>query len=125
MESYKEKIMHFFRSCLIAGLFVLPGVSISNCSAPKRVPNAEVISMPTEELENGRILFYQNCATCHPEGMSGVGLAIINKPLPASFIRFQIRKGLGVMPGFDKGVLTNEEVEQIAEYLVYLRKKGE
>ena len=106
-------------------LSLLVFLIISRCSAPKRVPAAEIVSMPTEELERGRILFNQNCATCHPGGMSGVGLAIINKPLPASFIRFQIRKGVGVMPDFDEDVLTDEQVEHIAEYLVYLRKKDE
>lgn len=125
MESYKEKIMNLIRSFLAAGLFLLPGVSIlnfSSCSAPKRVPDAEVVSMPTEELKNGRILFSQHCTTCHPEGMAGVGPAIINKPLPEFLMRFQIRHGVGLMPDFDEDVLTDEQVEHIAEYLVYLRK---
>lgn len=104
-------------------LLLLAFAGLSSCSAPKARPPAATISMPTEELEHGRVLFNQNCATCHPEGMEGVGPAIINKPLPASLMRFQIRNGVGVMPGFDEEVLSDEEVERIAAYLVYLRKK--
>ena len=121
MESNKEKIKRLASSGLMVAFAVF--LVVSSCSAPKRAPYAEPVSMPTEELESGRVLFNEYCATCHPGGMSGVGLAIINKPLPASFIRFQIRKGVGVMPDFDEDVLTDEQVEHIAEYLVYLRKK--
>ena len=106
---------------------VLFGIRLSSCSAPKTAPLAEVTKMPTEKLQRGRVLFDEYCATCHPGGMGGVGFAIINKPLPEDLIQFQIRNGIGVMPAFDENVLTDEEVESIAEYLVYLRKgkKGE
>ena len=121
MESNKEVKRKFVVYSILMPLLVF--LIISRCSAPKRIPVAETVSMPTEELENGRMLFNGYCGTCHPGGMSGVGPAIINKPLPASLIRFQIRKGIGVMPAFEEDVLTDEQVKHIAEYLVYLRKK--
>ncbi|WP_083961704.1 c-type cytochrome [Salinimicrobium terrae] len=103
------------------------GVRMSSCSAPKTAPLAQVVEMPTESLQQGRVLFNEYCASCHPGGMAGVGLAIINKPLPEDVIEFQIRNGIGVMPAFNDKMLSDEEVENIAEYLVYLRKgkKGE
>ena len=121
MESNKEVKRKFAVYSFLIPLLVF--LIMSCCSAPKRVLVAETVSMPTEELENGRVLFNGYCGTCHPGGMSGLGLAIINKPLPASLIRFQIRNGVGVMPDFEEDVLTDEQVEHIAEYLVYLRKK--
>ena len=121
MESNKEVKRKFAIYRILIPLLIF--LITSCCSAPKRKPVAEAVSMPTEELENGRMLFNGYCGTCHPGGMSGVGPAIINKPLPASLIRFQIRNGLGVMPAFDNEVLTDKQVEHIAEYLVYLRKK--
>ena len=120
MEGNKEKVKRAAKGMALGILFAF---SLMACAVPENTPHAEPLSMPTKELENGRILFNQHCATCHPEGMAGVGLAIINKPLPASLIRFQIRNGVGVMPGFDEDVLSDEQVEHIAEYLVYLRKK--
>ncbi|HET8854563.1 MAG TPA: cytochrome c [Salinimicrobium sp.] len=87
------------------------------------MPYSEPVEMPTEDLAHGRVLFNNYCASCHPGGMSGVGPAIINKPLPEFLIRFQIRNGIGLMPAFDEDVLKDRQVEQIAEYLVFLRKK--
>lgn len=120
MEGNKEKVMYAAKKVAL-GLFF--AFSLVACTAPEKTPHAEPLSMPTEALESGRILFNQQCATCHPEGMAGVGPAIINKPLPASLIRFQIRNGVGVMPAFDEDVLSDQQVEHIAEYLVYLRKE--
>lgn len=109
---------------LIALLF---GLRLSSCSAPKIILLAEEVEMPTKDLRQGRALFNEYCATCHPGGMGGLGLGIINKPLPGSLIRFQIRNGIGVMPAFNESMLTDEQVENISDYIVYLRKgkKGE
>lgn len=98
-------------------------LKFTGCSAPKILPYSEPVTLKTEELEDGRKLYDQHCATCHPGGMSGLGPAIINKPLPEFLIRFQIRNGIGVMPAFKEDVLNDEQVENIAEYLVYLRKQ--
>lgn len=127
MESYKTGSMKRSGIVFLILIALLFGMRLSSCSAPRTAPLAEVIELPTESLRQGRVLFDEYCATCHPRGMGGVGFAIINKPLPEDLIQFQIRNGIGVMPAFDETVLTDEEVENIAEYLVYLRKgkKGE
>lgn len=122
MESGQKKLGTGAGVIFLFSLLILFGMRMSSCSAPRTVPTAEVVEMPTKELQEGRELFNEYCASCHPGGMSGVGLAIINKPLPESLIRFQIRNGVGVMPAFNEKVLSDDEVENIAEYLVYLRK---
>lgn len=124
MESNEDEVMkkrYWYISFLILIFFLL---KVTGCSAPKIMPYSEPVTLETKELENGRKLFDQHCATCHPRGMSGLGPAIINKPLPEFLIRFQIRNGIGVMPAFKEDVLDDEQVENIAEYLVYLRKKN-
>lgn len=127
MESNQRRSIKRVRIlALLLGVFLF-GIRMSSCSAPKTAPLAEVIELPTEKLQQGRVLFDEYCATCHPSGMGGVGFAIINKPLPENLIQFQIRNGIGVMPAFDEDMLTDKQVENIAEYVVYLRKgkKGE
>ena len=119
MESYKAKLKKEILWFICTGF--LAGISIISCSAPKTKPYAEVVTLPTEQLQKGRILLNNYCASCHPEAMSGVGLAIINKPLPKALIKFQIRNGIGVMPAFNEKQLSDEQVENIAEYLHYLR----
>ncbi len=123
MEGNKAEVMKkpwWYISVLILIFLIL---KITGCSAPKIMPYSEPVTLETKELENGSKLFDHHCASCHPGGMSGLGPAIINKPLPEFLIRFQIRNGIGVMPAFKKDVLDDEQVENIAEYLVYLRKK--
>ena len=107
---------------LIISILLFLSAELSSCSTPKTTPYSEVIEMPTEDLKNGRVLFNNHCATCHPEGLSGVGLAIINKPLPKALIKFQIRNGIGLMPAFDEKQLSDQEVDNIASYLIYLRQ---
>ncbi len=97
---------------------------LDGCSTPSRVPAATEVSLPTEALREGSILFAGKCSGCHPGGRSGLGPSIINKPLPSALIRFQTRAGLGVMPAFKNHALTDEQVKNIATYLVYLRKEG-
>ena len=98
--------------------------ALTSCSTPSRVPAATEVSLPTEALREGSVLFAGKCSGCHPGGRSGLGPSIINKPLPKALIRFQTRVGLGVMPAFKDHVLTDEQVKDIAIYLVYLRKEG-
>ena len=123
MESNKA-VMKKETIWLIISILFLTGAKVSSCSTPKTAPYTEVVEMPNEDLKNGRILFNNHCATCHPEGLSGVGLAIINKPLPKALIKFQIRNGIGLMPAFNEDKLSDSEVDNIADYLIYLRQKG-
>ena len=123
MENNKEKGVKRIAGFAAVLFIILFGARISSCSAPEKTLYAAPKELPTKELQDGRKLFNEYCASCHPGGMSGVGFAIINKPLPEFLIEFQIRNGVGVMPAFDKKMLNDNQVEQIAEYLVYLRKK--
>lgn len=122
MESKQKELAGRTGVITLLLFFLIFGMRMSSCSAPKEAPLSRVVEMPTEELQQGRVLFNEYCASCHPGGMSGVGLAIINKPLPKPLMEFQIRNGIGVMPAFGEEVLTDEQVDNIAEYLVYLRK---
>lgn len=109
---------------LIISVLLFISVRLISCSTPKTAPYSEVVEMSNDKLQNGRVLFSNHCATCHPEGLAGVGLAIINKPLPKALIKFQIRNGIGVMPAFDEELLSDAEVDNIADYLFYLRQES-
>ena len=122
MENHKRTaIARAFKKVLIFPILLLV-LQVNSCSAPKQLLYVEPVEALPEDLQRGKVLFEEYCATCHPNGMTGVGLAIVNKPLPEFLIKFQIRNGVGVMPAFGEDELTDEEVDQIAEYLVYLRK---
>ena len=44
------------------------------------------------------------------------------KPLPKFLMRYQIRHGLGAMPAFPPERLSDQDVHDIVEYLVALRR---
>jgi len=77
---------------------------------------------PNEALRQGMVLFMHNCHQCHPNGNTGVGPALIDKPLPAALIKAQIRAGLGKMPAFPPEKLSDAQTDAIARYVIWLRE---
>ena len=69
----------------------------------------------------GKTLFQKFCYKCHPNGHTGLGPAINDKPLPEFAIKTQIRTGVGAMPSFDHSLLSDADVDAIADYLQQLR----
>lgn len=95
---------------------------LTACSARKGVPHTEPLMASSKEVRQGEVLFNRFCNSCHPNGTAGLGPALNNKPLPGFAIRFQIRKGFGVMPAFDEEVISDDGTKQIVAYLKELRK---
>ena len=99
---------------------------LTGCGSARRpepiVGAVDVGSSP--HLRLGEQVFMTQCYQCHPNGSSGVGFALNDKPLPRPLIRTQVRQGLGAMPGFDEKRISNEELDALAEYVVALRRQG-
>lgn len=76
---------------------------------------------PNEAVAHGNEVFDEYCSKCHPGGEAGLGPSINDKPLPAFLIKFQVRRGLGAMPGFSEDVISTEELDDLAAYLIWLR----
>ena len=83
--------------------------------APELVPTNAAIA-------RGERLFQRFCYQCHPGGAAGLGPALNDKPVPKIAIRTQIREGVGSMPAFGDDWLTDAQVEDIASYVVALRR---
>ena len=69
------------------------------------------------ELERGRVVFYQQCHLCHPHGATGLGPAIVNKPLPAFLLKFQVRHGLGTMASFKEEKVPDSDLDALVAYI--------
>ncbi len=91
-------------------------------------------AIPDVDPTNGRLslgneLFLNNCSGCH--GAAAVGDSVgggqiapsLNEVTPTQ-IGEAIRIGPGVMPKFGEGDLSDEDVDSIAAYLVWLRDHG-
>jgi mono/diheme cytochrome c family protein/uncharacterized membrane protein SirB2 len=94
----------------------------------------DTISTPANEildqnkqtaLKNGEAIFTQVCAACHgQDGKLGVGGAkdLTQSKLNHSEVIQMISKGKGLMQPYD-GVLSEQEIEAVADYIEGLRAK--
>jgi mono/diheme cytochrome c family protein len=74
-------------------------------------------------LVRGEQLFASHCHQCHPRGEAGLGPSLNDKPLPTWLIRYQVRHGIGAMPGFSAERIAPDEMEPLLRYIVALRRQ--
>ena len=72
----------------------------------------------------GKGVFEQHCNACHPGGSAGKGPALLDKPLPEAVIRARVRHGGGAMPPFAEHSLSEEDLADLIEYVVALRRSS-
>ena len=63
-------------------------------------PVAGPLPLDSGAEQRGRVVFMQHCHACHVLGEGGLGPSLNDKPLPEFALRFQVRQGVGAMPGF-------------------------
>lgn len=112
MENYKAKII-----CVVFVAIVF----IMSCSVRRSEPFRGVVSLEKESVRKGQIVYMEYCDKCHPGGESGLGPAVNIVPAPGFIKRFQVRHGLGAMPSFKKGQISEEELKDMMAYLKALR----
>lgn len=95
-------------------------ISLACGTARRREPLATPLAL-SERAERGRAVFMTRCHQCHPGGEAGLGPALNDKPLPEFLKKFQVRHGLGVMPSFSEEQISDEQLEDLMEYLEALR----
>jgi mono/diheme cytochrome c family protein len=106
-------------------VLIAAALTLSACGSPRHgIPLEGPLPLTTASLERGKALYDVYCYKCHSAGEGGLAPALNNKPLPKSLIELQIRHGFGVMPSFSEKQLSNRDVEDIANYLVALRRHG-
>ncbi len=109
------KRLLFYISLLL--LFTLMAFHFS-CAVRKSEPLTQKSFIPkNERIANGERMFMMYCQKCHPGGEGGLGPAINTNPAPGFIKRFQMRHGLGVMPGFKKDEIAKKDLHDIAKYM--------
>ncbi|WP_210486229.1 c-type cytochrome [Rufibacter aurantiacus] len=109
-------------------LAVIPVLVLSSCGTARRSePIMGPLALQTQQLENGRVVFMQNCQRCHPLGEAGLGPSLNNIPLPGVALRFRVRSkafflGIGRMPSFKKHEISREQMDELVVYLKALRR---
>jgi mono/diheme cytochrome c family protein len=88
------------------------------CASRRSEPvKRKTFTAETAQIANGERVFMEHCQRCHPGGEAGLGPAINSNPAPQFIKKFQVRKGLGVMPPFTHGEISSQEAKDISKYM--------
>jgi mono/diheme cytochrome c family protein len=97
---------------------VLTTVGFFSCASRKSEPiKGKEFNAQKGDIVNGEKVYMIHCQKCHPAGEAGLGPALNSNPAPQFVKRFQMRHGLGVMPGFTKNEISKEDLRDISKYL--------
>ena len=117
-NSSKDRIHLLPRRRAPLGMLFVIAATLTGCISARRTPpTAPPLQFSDAKLTHGQQVFYQHCHHCHPQGGTGLGPAIVNKPLPAFLMKFQVRHGLGTMPSFKEDVLPPQDLDALVAYL--------
>jgi len=111
------------QNSLAASLMLSIGCLVG-CSDSGREANV----IPPNELRNnprlaeGQRVFMQYCNQCHPGGASGIGPSLNDKRIPPFIMRVKVRHHVGNMPAFSPEVPPDPQLDDIVQYLRYLRE---
>lgn len=99
------------------------GLAGLGCGGPVRrdEPFTAPLTLTDPGVARGQIVYARHCHECHPGGAGGLGPSLNDKPLPVFGIKTQVRAGAGEMPAFDKGRISDEDLEALVRYLKGLR----
>jgi mono/diheme cytochrome c family protein len=116
MEDHKTLTMKKHSTYLWLVPIVL--LNVIGCSVRKSEPVKQKEFVPqNERIANGEKVYMKYCQSCHPGGEGGLGPSISANPAPQFVKRFQMRHGLGVMPGFKKGEISKNDLRDISKFL--------
>jgi mono/diheme cytochrome c family protein len=108
----------------LVALFTFLFVNVECGSARRGEPLKGPMNISSPEIATGQRVFMKNCHECHPGAEAGFAPAINDMPLPGFLIKFQVRRGMGEMPGFSREKITDEELEALVKYIKAMRKHG-
>jgi mono/diheme cytochrome c family protein len=109
----------------VAVLAAFAGVSSPLCACSHCRQNCEVVvsNISDANAPPGKAVFEKNCIRCHPYGRAGKGPNLSKKKLTPKIVRKQVRRGGLFMPSFSEEQVSNEELEQLAEFVPTLGRK--
>ena len=120
----------FVGRCALASVLMSATLMLGIVGAGGTAHAASAVTLSPEVTERGAALFVKNCIMCHERGMEHPGTAALSylygkdkgaladrDNLTPDFVRYVVRHGRGLMPGFRVGELNEEELKMLAEYL--------
>jgi mono/diheme cytochrome c family protein len=103
--------VHFLATAIAAA------VGLASCGGPAQ-PNVSENPNPSR----GEVVFAKYCNSCHPKGGRGSGPSLVQTGISKDEFTRYVRNGKGRMPGFNEGLISNEDLDQMYEYISGLSK---
>ena len=104
------------------GCALLFMLSITGCAARRSEPIRGLLAIDNVAVKEGQIVYMAHCQKCHPVGESGLGPAINSNPAPKFVNKFQVRHGLGMMPAFSEKHISDQDLQNIVQYMAALKR---
>jgi mono/diheme cytochrome c family protein len=109
-----------------AGALLTVLLAALGCRSVRRgEPIVGALATPDTRVQQGQLVFFRNCHSCHPGGEGGLGPALNDKVFPRFLMKTQVRAGFGAMPSFDKHVINADELDDLMKYVLTLRRHDE
>jgi len=103
----------------------LGALAVSACGHARRSePIAGPLVLDDAWARRGRQVYMRHCDHCHPGGEAGTGPSLNDKPAPGWLIATQVRRGLGAMPAFPPGAISDSDLDALVRYMKVLRRHG-
>ncbi|HEX8517085.1 MAG TPA: cytochrome c [Bacteroidia bacterium] len=114
------------KKVIIISSFLVIATMWVSCSA-RRI-ESEMTEIQSKEIQEGRLVFKNNCQKCHPNGESGVGPPLNNIHLPSALTKARIRSRAfllytGRMPDFKKDEISKKEMKALLAYINTMKKR--
>lgn len=97
-------------------------LSISGCAGRRSEPLRGPLALDDPAVREGQIVYMAHCQKCHPVGESGLGPAINSNLAPKFIKKFQVRHGLGMMPAFSEEDISDQDLQNIVQYMAALKR---
>ena len=103
---------------LIAAAIIISGAFFSCATRVSEPVTQKQFVAENERIANGERVYMANCQKCHPAGgEGGLGPSFLPNPAPGFVKRFQMRHGLGAMPGFRLNEISRKDLHDISKYM--------
>jgi mono/diheme cytochrome c family protein len=127
---------------LLISIFLVSTISLLGCEqtdtskpiaveTPSPVVSAPVVQAPKSSARSGRVIYDLHCAGCHAAGLGyaatmklklaraeGMAVLVQRTDLTSAYISHIVRDGLLEMPPFRPTDINDEELENLAQYMI-------
>ena len=91
---------------------------------PTSTPASAPSSTPASEVHGTQLFSEKGCAACHGQNAEGSDIAPALPGHTAEQVRRQVRNPIGTMPRFGPEQITDEELEELVEFITELTSDG-